>query len=280
MRLKIVTGVKSFSKPEQPQPKKSKFLSADNAVVEPRASFYRGEITGIDSDDSVVTIDMHETAYSDCEEEIIISSGEITIHSQLYAELDAVTRVWATYVGGLSFNTENELQIYEEAKRLWSRCREGFKFVGRIQSAPDSVSNLKWYTEGNTDIGFTNSAFEFLKYLVYWTSRPKAQVEFTIPLNGYMKSQNGIMTGRRNLDLELLEAAYFSDQIYTNGQKRRGYVTKIEPDTKKSEIKIGLILEPDDYSEVIVERGIPLNDPMPQIVESGARDTIIVETGV
>ena len=28
MRLKIVTGVKSFSKPEQPQPKKSKFLSA------------------------------------------------------------------------------------------------------------------------------------------------------------------------------------------------------------------------------------------------------------
>lgn len=41
-----------------------------------------------------------------------------------------------------------------------------------------------------------------------------------------------------------------------------------------------IILEPDDYSEVIVERGIPLNDPMPQIVESGARDTIIVETGV
>ena len=29
MRLKIVTGVKSFSKPEQPQPKKSKFLSAE-----------------------------------------------------------------------------------------------------------------------------------------------------------------------------------------------------------------------------------------------------------
>lgn len=29
-----------------------------------------------------------------------------------------------------------------------------------------------------------------------------------------------LMTGRRNLDLELLEAAYFSDQIYTNGQKR------------------------------------------------------------
>lgn len=31
MRLKIVTGVKSFSKPEQPQPKKSKFLSAENS---------------------------------------------------------------------------------------------------------------------------------------------------------------------------------------------------------------------------------------------------------
>jgi len=30
MRLKIVTGVKSFSKPEQPQPKKSKFLSANS----------------------------------------------------------------------------------------------------------------------------------------------------------------------------------------------------------------------------------------------------------
>jgi ATP-dependent exoDNAse (exonuclease V) beta subunit len=32
MRLKIVTGVKSFSKPEQPQPKKSKFLSASAMI--------------------------------------------------------------------------------------------------------------------------------------------------------------------------------------------------------------------------------------------------------
>jgi hypothetical protein len=36
MRLKIVTGVKSFSKPEQPQPKKSKFLSAAASGLVPR----------------------------------------------------------------------------------------------------------------------------------------------------------------------------------------------------------------------------------------------------
>jgi hypothetical protein len=36
MRLKIVTGVKSFSKPEQPQPKKSKFLSAFSKPEQPQ----------------------------------------------------------------------------------------------------------------------------------------------------------------------------------------------------------------------------------------------------
>jgi len=32
-------------------------------------------------------------------------------------------------------------------------------------------------------------------------------------------------------------------------------------------MKLEVIFEPEDYSDLIIERGIPFNDPYPQIVE-------------
>ncbi|MDR0307128.1 MAG: hypothetical protein LBI42_09870, partial [Chitinispirillales bacterium] len=77
----------------------------------------------------------------------------------------------------------------------------------------------------------------------------------------------------------------FSDAIYTCNKELRGYITKIEAGLKKNEIKFEVIFEPDDYSDLIIERGIPVNDLMPRIVEkgmeeSGTVNTFVVEGGV
>jgi len=108
---------------------------------------------------------------------------------------------------------------------------------------------------------------------------PKAQVEFTVGLNGYiniLEDSEVKPTTRRNLSLELLDKIVFKDKIYTNGEHLIGYINKVEPDVKKGEIKIGVIFEPDDYSYLIIERGIPLNDNS-LIDESGNREETIIE---
>jgi len=68
----------------------------------------------------------------------------------------------------------------------------------------------------------------------------------------------------------------FKDRVYTNNQVLTGYVNKIEPDIKKGTIKVGVIFEPDEYSDLIIERGRPLNDNS-LIEESGSQDDIIIE---
>jgi hypothetical protein len=82
----------------------------------------------------------------------------------------------------------------------------------------------------------------------------------------------------RNVDLELLDRVLFKDAVYTGGQTLVGYITKVEPDIKKGEIKLGVIFEPDDFSDLIIERGRPLNDSM-LIEESGNRENTIIERG-
>jgi len=65
-----------------------------------------------------------------------------------------------------------------------------------------------------------------------------------------------------------LDKIVFKDKIYTNGDYVTGYINKVEPDVKKGEIKIGVIFEPDDYSDLIIERGVPLNNDL-LIIEEG-----------
>jgi len=88
---------------------------------------------------------------------------------------------------------------------------------------------------------------------------------------------DGIRDQMRNVNLELLTRVFFKDRVYTKGQTLVGYITKVEQDIKKGEIKIGLIFEPVDFSDLIIERGIHFNDKV--IVEEGEekQNNLIVE---
>ncbi|MDG5817181.1 hypothetical protein QA601_18955, partial [Chitinispirillales bacterium ANBcel5] len=136
-------------------------------------------------------------------------------------ELHLAPRVWTSYVGGLSFNADTEERAYSFARSLWKLCRQSYLITRKKQQAPDSLTTLKWYYDYNDDT-FSNGAVRFLHNLIEWTTRPKAQVEFTIPLNG---SINLPEDTKRTLEIELLEPVYFKDMVFTHNEKRRGYVT-------------------------------------------------------
>jgi len=184
---------------------------------------------------------------------------------------------WVTFVGGIPFNKDDEEQIYGIAKRLWLRCKAGYHFSGKSHNAPSTLCNLDWCTASNEHNADSMYVLEYLRNLIYWTTAHKAQVDFSIPLNGYTMSHGESDTTTRNLTIELLDPVLFRDTIYTHSRILLGYVTKIDVDLKKNQIKLGVIFEPDDYSDVIIERGRPLNDERPFIIENGKRNDIIIE---
>jgi len=185
-----------------------------------------------------------------------------------FPSIDAPRDIWTTYACGMPFDDNDKVQIYNHSKYLWERCRESYRFVGKIQRIPESLSDLHWCVDDNY-------ALTYLGKLIYWAARPKAQVEFSIPLNGHTETRgrNGLIY-KRNIEFELLDKVFFKDLIYTANKNLTGYITKIEPDIKKGEIKIGVIFDPDDYSNIIIETG-----DSPLIIENGSRNDIIIERG-
>jgi hypothetical protein len=251
-----------------------------NITVEPGISYYQGIVTKIDEKNSYIQVDTNGTFYIPTTDAVSSNSGILVSYNKHFSEIAAIKRVWTTFVGGLSFEITKEESAYQIAKTLWNRCRESYLYTGKLQHAPESISTLKWYVDEKNfkNTISQNGALCYLRNLIDWTTLPKAQVGFTIPINGNLKFLAVNREPGRNIQLELLDKVIFKDTIFTKGEERIGWITKIEPDLKKGEIKIELILEPDDYSDVIIERGIPENDDMPWIYESGDRDDQIIET--
>jgi hypothetical protein len=194
---------------------------------------------------------------------------------------------WTQYVGGNLSNIDNS--AYADCKELWTACHESWQYNKAIAHAPDAISKLNWFNDrfllGATDgLGTDSSVFSYLTWLVYWATRQKNTVEFSVPLT------------TSTVELELLQSCSFSDAIYTNGVALQGWITKIEIDVTNSTdtengpvlypvINLAMILSkdvptyPPNALTRIIERGVPLNDAL-QIVESGSQTDIYQETGV
>lgn len=180
---------------------------------------------------------------------------------------------WKTYFGGLPDGS------YATAKDLWTICSNSYDTV-QVTSPdlPSNLSKLPWYYDPTTfdenaflGLGIDGSAYKYLENLVEWASKQKEKVTYALPLNStYITS-------------ELLDKINFTDDIYTDGSARTGWITKVAIDTRKDQILITSTLEPFDIENVgdglIVERGTPLNDGE-LIEESGSQPDDIEETGV
>ncbi len=185
------------------------------------------------------------------------ATGTITIQGSSIPE-------WTTFAGGFV--------NYNRGSTLWTVCRNSFLETMVVRELPAVYSDCKWYVDedafnGGT-VGQGATPFKYLELLVEWATLQKEIVEFGAPIT------------TENVQRELLDFVKFSDQKYTAGELREGYITKIKPSPASDRIIFELSLIPSNIESItdclIVESGINADT----IVESGTEADTIVETGL
>jgi hypothetical protein len=140
---------------------------------------------------------------------------------------------------------------YAEAKRLWENAHKGYLITSTVVGNTNNSKELKWYHDINGSVSL------YIDDLINWTSVQHFFVEFSIPLTS------------SNLALELTDKIDISDTLLTNSVKYVGYINKLEFDTSKNVINVGIIADQGVFNPT--EKLI--------IIESGDRDITIQESG-
>lgn len=191
----------------------------------------------------------------------------IVTHSDAASFPLSTDTTWKTYVQGLNTNS------YADAKVIWDIAHSAYDVTNTLQQNPTDTQKLYWYYDksifDNTEFvgaSVDDASYKFLQNLVEWTGLRKDKCTFRLPFTV------------ANIQLELLDMVYFEDGFFTDNVQRKGWITLIEVDTKKNNIKLQVTLEPVELIEddIIIERGIPLNVDV--IEESGSQTTQIEES--
>jgi hypothetical protein len=191
----------------------------------------------------------------------------IVTHSDSESFPSSYDPAWKKYVQGLNTNS------YADAKDTWDIAHNAYDVTRTIQQNHSDTQKLYWYYDKSIfdNIEFVgasvdDAAYKFLQNLVVWTGLQKESCRFSVPMSA------------ANLQLELCDMVLFEDGFFTDSVQRKGWITYVEVDTKKDQIRLEVTLEPIelvDYN-LIIERGIPLN--VDEISESGSNTTDIEES--
>jgi hypothetical protein len=176
---------------------------------------------------------------------------------------------WRTYVYGVNEGS------YADAKALWDICHAAWLKSAAIQPAPDSICKLPWYADqlaaGDTPtnspgVSTDNSPWLFLQNACEWSTRQKAIATFELPITA------------ANIQKELLEYINFSDELFTDGDLRPGWITGVTHNVREGTITIEATLEPIELDEdiTIIERGVFLN--IDTIAEAVNQPDTVTET--
>jgi len=180
---------------------------------------------------------------------------------EFYYNKDERGAVWSSeYVIGIS--------SYPDAKELWEIAHQSWLINKQILIAPSDRSQLKYSIDLNSFYNETNYdstseyAYEYLKMFLSWTTRQKLLVNFNLPIT------------TETIKLELLDRVNFSDSLITPevGEYGKGIIRSLQLDTKKFQIKVGVIFEPLFMMPPTI---IQLGD----IIETGYNIIDIIETG-
>lgn len=177
----------------------------------------------------------------------------------LYHHATSNVQKWKTYVSGIS--------DYATSKDLWDLCHENYSKTLTVNRLPDKLSKLPWFIDRTAwEDGYgeaDNSAYKYLRLCVEWLCRQKYITEYTVPL------------AAATAVLELYDYITLSDDIFTGGNARGGYINKLKLNPAKSEINIELVMIPSDLDEIdlIIETGSAADT----ITESGSQTDTITE---
>lgn len=195
-------------------------------------------------------------------------------------ENTTITNYWRNFVIGVD--------DYVTAKDLWNRAKKSYILNKRIRKAPTDRTQLEYAIETNfldgpktnttkypqwntTSINYDEYAFKYTQQLVEWSTKQKLQVSYSVPIT------------TDTIKIELMDNILLNDPIITPeiGEFGKGWVTSIQLDPKKNQIKLTVTFEvlffvPPTMSDIcgdIWERGYNTID----IIETGSNPDNILE---
>ncbi len=187
-------------------------------------------------------------------------------------ENTAVNNYWKDFVIGVD--------DYTSAKDLWDRAKNSYTLNKRIRKAPADRTQLEYaietnfldgpktnttkYPQWNTaSIDYDEYAFKYTQQLVEWSTKQKLQVSYSVPIT------------TDTIKIELMDNIFLSDPIITPavGEYGKGWVTSIQLDPKKNQIKLTVTFE------VLFFIPPTIIDQCGDIWERGYNTIDIIETG-
>jgi hypothetical protein len=144
---------------------------------------------------------------------------------------------WQSYVTGVPDSA------YSDASNIWTECINSFKDNQVTQIASTQISELPWYVDAKifdsnatNGTGTTSSAFYYLKFLGYWTTRLKDVITYSIPI-----TTNTVGT-------DILDCVTVKNAVYTDGTARTGWIVSRELDAVNDLLILQAMLLPADMS--------------------------------
>jgi hypothetical protein len=147
---------------------------------------------------------------------------------------------------------------------LWTTCAAAYDQYKTIKTFE---KDIEWFNDRSrfdstgTGIGVDSSAYKFLQNCVYWMTRQKRQVKFTVPITS------------NNIALDLATKISFRDTIYTDASVDSSYINGtasiVEYDIVNNNIAVTALLDPLDT----------VSDSFGDIIETGSQTDTIVEAG-
>lgn len=207
--------------------------------------------------------------------------------------LTSIDSVFNTFTINYSYNPGDDsyLSVYQikdvdnpsatpssDLAPLWDICAAAYD---RYKTIKEYRTDLSFYNdrrrllnegESGVGLGVDGSAYKFLQNAVFWLTRQKRKVQYSLPISA------------SSAVVDLCDPVAFRDTIYTNAAVDTDYlsgtISVIEFDIKNDTVVINTVLDPydtidDDFGDII-ETGTQTDT----ITESGSQTDTYTENGI
>jgi hypothetical protein len=171
--------------------------------------------------------------------------------------------LWYLCFGGLLGSADFPTTGYGDSKTIWDKCRLSYKVNRVVRQSQNDISQLNWFIDralfdedSTWGTGNTSSVYYLLKILAQWVTLQKALITYSIPINS------------TTITLDLMRIIGVKDVIYTNNETRLGYIVGILPVTVKDQLRLTVLLMPENYTAYPAADGLDETDDTSEYVDS------------
>ena len=196
-----------------------------------------GSLTGIEKTDFSQVYNSFQLSYN-------YDAGSKSYTRFINVKVDGISSLppstgtdWTKYVSGIGSDPSS----WADANNVWSQCRQSYIDNNVVQLPNLQMSELPWFVDASifdslatNGTGLTSSAWKYLNFCAYWSTRQKDIVTYNIPITS------------NTAGTELLDCISFTDDVLTDGITRTGWITSIELDAVNSQYILQVVMQSAD----------------------------------